>query len=308
MATKPPHLRPGDTVGIVTLGSPLAASRIDEGIATLRNMGFKVLVGEHVYSSNGFIAAAPQQMASDLMKMFQNKEVKWILPSRGGVGVASILPFLDFSIISQNPKIVSGYSDITVLLNVLYEYANLISFHSLLLLDFNPNTPVYNFNQFFSATTTLTAPWGINNPPGMLLESLVPGNVTGPVIGGNLTSFIGTLGTSYEINTEGKIIVLEETHEPINTVYRYLNHLLLAKKFDDCVGIIMGECTNCADAYGKSYRDLINEFLVPLGKPLMANLATGHGIYKAAIPIGATLNMNTFNRTLTVMEPAVSPQ
>ncbi len=308
MATKPPRLQPGDTVGIVTLGSPLAASRIDEGIATLRNMGFKVLVGEHVYSSNGFIAATPQQMASDLMKMFQNKEVKWILPSRGGVGVASILPFLDFSIISQNPKIVSGYSDITVLLNVLYEYANLISFQSLLLLDFNLSTPAYNFNQFFSAVTTLTAPWGINNPPGMPLESLVPGNVTGPVIGGNLTSFIGTLGTSYEINTEGKIIVLEETHEPINTVYRYLNHLFLAKKFDDCVGIIMGECTNCENAYGKSYRDLINEFLVPLGKPLMSNLATGHGIYKAAIPIGATLNMNTVNRTLTVMEPAVSPQ
>ena len=227
-------------------------------------MGFKVIVGEHVYSSNGFIAATPQQMATDLMKMFQNKEVKWILPSRGGVGVASILPFLDFSIISQNPKIVSGYSDITILLNVLYEYANLISFQSLLLLDFNSSTPAYNFNQFFSATTKLTAPWGITNPPGMSLESLVPGNVTGPVIGGNLTSFIGTLGTSYEINTEGKIIVLEETHEPINTVYRYLNHLLLAKKFDDCIGIIMGECTNCVDAYGKSYQDLINEFLVPI--------------------------------------------
>lgn len=308
MATKPPRLLPGDTVGIVTLGSPLAASRIDVGIATLRNMGFKVLVGEHVYSSNGFIAATPQQMASDLMKMFQNKEVKWILPSRGGVGVASILPFLDFSIISQNPKIVSGYSDITVLLNVLYEYANLITFQSLLLLDFNPSTPAYNFNQFFSATTTVTAPWEINNPPGMLLKSLVPGNGTGPVIGGNLTSLIGTLGTSYEINTEGKIIVLEETHEPINTVYRYLNHLLLAKKFDDCIGIIMGECTNCQDAYGKSYEDLINEFLVPLGKPLMSNLATGHGLFKAAIPIGASLNMNTFTRTLTVMEPTVSPQ
>ena len=97
-------------------------------------MGFNVILGDHVYSSNGFLAATPQEMASDLMKMFSNKEVKWILPTRGGVGVASILPFLDFSIISQNPKIVSGYSDITILLNVLYEYADLITFQSLLLL------------------------------------------------------------------------------------------------------------------------------------------------------------------------------
>ena len=200
------------------------------------------------------------------MKMFINKEVKWILPTRGGVGVASILPFLDFSIIKQNPKIVSGYSDITILLNVLYEYADLITFQSLLLLDFNSRTPDYNFNQFFFATSTLTAPWEIKNPPGIPLESLVPGNVTGPVIGGNLTSFVGTLGTSYEINTEGKILVLEETHEPINTVYRYLNHLLLAKKFDDCLGIIMGECTNCEVAYGKTYTELINDFLVPIRK------------------------------------------
>ena len=147
----------------------------------------------------------PQEMASDLMKMFLNEEVKWILPTRGGVGVASILPFLDFSIISRNPKIVSGYSDITVLLNGLYEYANLITFQSLLLLDINPRTPAYNFNQFFFATSNLTAPWEIKNPLGMPLISNVPGNVTGPIVGGNLTSFIGTLGTPYEINTKGKL-------------------------------------------------------------------------------------------------------
>ena len=307
MATRPPQLQSGDTVGIVTLGSPLVASRINEGIATLRNMGLNVVLGDHVYAANGFLAATPQEMASDLMKMFLNKEVKWILPTRGGVGVASILPFLDLSIISQNPKIISGYSDITVLLNVLYEYANLITFQSLLLIDFNPRTPAYNFNQFFFATSNLTAPWVINNPPGVPLIGNIPGNVTGPIVGGNLTSFIGTLGTPYEINTKGKIILLEETHEPINTVYRYLNHLWLAGKFNDCIGIIMGECTNCVPAYGKTYSDLINEFLVPLGKPLMSNLATAHGLYKAAIPIGATINMNTINRTLTVMEPTVSP-
>ncbi|PIC56702.1 LD-carboxypeptidase [Sporosarcina sp. P12(2017)] len=305
MATKPQQLKMGDTVGIVTLGSPLAANRITEGIRMLQTMGYKVVVGEHVYGANGFLAATPQQRASDLMMMFTNPEVKWILPTRGGVGVAGILPFLDFNVIKQNPKIVSGYSDITILLNVLFEYADLISFQSLLLLDFTSGTPSYNFNQFFTATSNVTAPWQIMNPPEVPLNGLVPGNVTGPIVGGNLTSFVGTLGTSYEINTEGRILVLEETHEPINTVYRYVKHLEMAGKFDDCAGIIMGQCTNCDSAYGKSYVDLINEFLVPLGKPLMTNLATAHGRYKATIPIGSRVNMNTVNRTLTVMEPVV---
>lgn len=307
MAIKPPQLKAGDTIGIVALGSPLSTTVINQSIATLENMGFSVVVGDHVYDSVGFLAGTPQQRAADLMKMFENKAVSCILPTRGGVGVAGILPFLDFSVITQNPKIVSGYSDITILLNALYEYSNLITFQSLLLLDFNPQTPPYNFNQFFAATSALTAPWEINNPPEIPLVNKVAGDVTGPVVGGNLTSFVGSLGTPFEINTDGKILCLEETHEPINTVYRYLNHLKIAGKFDDCIGILMGECTNCEPAYGVTYNELIDEFLVPLGKPLMSNLATAHGRFKAAIPIGASVRMNVTERKLTVTESVVSP-
>lgn len=307
MAIKPPQLKAGDTIGIVTLGSPLSATVINQGITTLENMGFSVLVADHVYDSVGFLAGTPEQRAADLMKMFENKDVSCILPTRGGVGIAGILPFLDFSVISQNPKIISGYSDITVLLNALYEYSDLITFQSLLLLDFNPQTPAYNFNQFFAATSALTAPWEIVNPPEIPLVNKVAGDVTGPIVGGNLTSFVGSLGTSFEINTEGKILCLEETHEPINTVYRYLSHLKLAGKFDECIGILMGECTNCEPAYGVTYNELIDEFLVPLGKPLMSNLATAHGRFKAAVPIGASVRMNTTERKLTVTEAVVSP-
>jgi muramoyltetrapeptide carboxypeptidase len=305
MAIKPSQLQRGDTIGIVTLGSPLEASVINEGINTLKNMGFQVVVGKYVYTSNGFLAGTPEQQAADLMSMFENEKVKLILPTRGGVGVASILPFLDYSMITNNPKIISGYSDITILLNVLYQYADLVTFQSLMLLDFKPTTPQYNYNQFFNISTRLTAPWEINNPPGIQLESKVPGNVTGPIVGCNLTSFVGSLGTPYEIDTKGKILFLEDTHEPVNTIFRYLNHLKLAGKFEDCIGIIMGECTKCQPAYGTTYENIIDEFIVPLGKPLMTNLASAHGVYKAAVPIGVNVNMNTYERKITVTEPTV---
>ena len=306
MATKPPILMPGDTIGIVALGSPLAKSVIDARIEVLRNMGFKVVVGNFVYAADGFLAGTDQQRAFDLMQMFDRSEVKLILPTRGGVGVAGILPFLDFQFIRQNPKIISGYSDVTVLLNTLYEYADLITFQSLMLIDFNLGMPKYNFDQFFAAVSTTPATRIIENPPEMPLVSVVPGNVTGDIVGGNLTSFVDTIGTPFEIDTKGKILVIEETHEPINTVYRYLDRLKLAGKFDDCVGIVMGQCTDCAAAYGKTYDDLINDFIVPLGKPLMTNLATAHGTYKAAVPIGASANLDTANNTLTILEPTVS--
>jgi muramoyltetrapeptide carboxypeptidase len=307
MAVRPPILRAGDTVGIVTLGSPRDSSTISSRIKTLEDMGFKVIVGKYVYSSSGFLAATSEQRASDLMDMFTNPEVRAIIPTRGGVGVADILPYLDYNTINRNPKIITGYSDITVLLNVLYMLANLITLHSLLLIDFRETTPAYNFDQFFTATSTLTSPRPLENPPGMPLISRIPGNVTGTIVGGNLTSFVDTLGTPFEINTKGNILLIEETHESVSRVYRLITHMIRAGKIDDCAGIIMGECTNCEESYGTAYEDLINEVIVPLGKPLMTSLASGHGYYKMAIPIGAVANLDTVNNTLTVLEPTVSP-
>lgn len=305
MAIKPPLLQIGDTIGLVTPGSPIDANIINTRVQYLRDLGFNIVFGRYVYSYEGITAAPAQQRAEDVMNMFSDPSVKMILPTRGGTGVQTILPYLDFGIIRENPKIVSGYSDITVLLNSLFQFSNLITFHSLMLIDFRLDTPAYNFNQFFEATSTLISPRNIQNPPNMPPMSLVSGNVTGPIVGGNMTTLVNTLGTPYEINTEGKILFLEDINSPTTTIFRYLTQLLLSGKFQDCVGIIMGECTNCLVSYGTTYEDLINDLLVPLGKPLMVNLATGHGFYKAAIPIGANVNLNTTDNTLTVLEPTV---
>lgn len=305
MAIKPLALQRGDTVGIVTLGSPLSAETINARVTFLRQMGLRVELGRHIYADEGFLAGPAEQRAEDLMAMFGNDRIRLILPVRGGVGVEGILPFLDFDYIRTHPKIVTGYSDITVLLNALTQFADLTTLHSLLLIDFRPNMPSYNFEQFFTATSVADAPRPLHNPLGLPLVSKVPGSVKGPLAGGNLTSLAGTLGTAFEIDTSGKILLLEETHEPVNTVYRYLEQLRLAGKFDDCVGILMGECTGCADAYSESYEDVINNYLVPLGKPLMSGLASGHGTYKAALPIGAVMTMDVNNRTLTLEEAAV---
>ncbi|KMJ59108.1 carboxypeptidase [Bacillus sp. LL01] len=306
MANRPPVLQRGDTIGLVTPGSPLDAAIIDARVQFLRDMGFNVVFGKYVYSIDGIVAAPADQRAEDIMDMFQNPNVKMILPTRGGTGVQGILPFLDYDVIRENPKLISGYSDITVLLNILNQFSDLITFHSLMLIDFRPETPAYNFNQFFAATSTLTSPRPILNPPEMALMSITPGNVTGPIVGGNMTSIVNTLGTPYEIDTKGKILFLEDVHTPMNMMLRYFTQLSMAGKFDDCLGIIMGECTDCPVSYNTTFADLVNYFLVPMKKPLMVNLATGHGRYKAAIPIGATVNLNTTNTTLTVIEPSVS--
>jgi muramoyltetrapeptide carboxypeptidase len=308
MAIKPRALQRGDTVGIVTLGSPLPAQTINARLAYLQSLGLTVVLGRHVYDHIGYLAGTDEERAQDFMRMIGDARVKLILPVRGGVGVEGILPYLDYEQINRNPKIVTGYSDITVLLNALYQFADMVTFHSLLLLDFRPETPAYNFEQFFTATSSTDAPRVIANPPGMPLRGRVGGNVTGPIVGGNLTSLVGSLGTRFEIDTRGKILLLEEVHEPVNTVYRYAQHLQLAGKFRDCAGIVLGQCSHCPPAYGRTYEDLIEEFFVPMGKPLLTGLASGHGFYKAAIPIGARVNLNADAGELSLLEAAVRPE
>lgn len=307
MANKGRALRMGDTIGIVTLGSPLGREVIDARVAYLQGMGFQVKLGSHVYDQNGFLAGSDAERASDLMAMFADPQVSMILASRGGVGVEGILPGLDYAYIARNPKLVSGYSDITVLLNTLYQFANIVTLHSLMLIDFRSETPVYNFEQFFAAASMATVPRPIVNPPELTLIGRVPGQAAGPIVGGNLTSLVGSLGTPFELNTRGAIILLEETHEPINRVYRSLEQLKLAGKFRDCAGIVMGQCTDCPVAYGVTYGELIEQFMVPLGKPLVLNLASGHSYYKAAVPIGAQARLDGSAGTLTLLEPAVLP-
>jgi muramoyltetrapeptide carboxypeptidase len=309
MAIRPPMLLRGDTIGIVTLGSPLEAETINTRIEFLRSMGFNVIVGRNVYRREGIVTAPAPERAADLMEMFLNPQVRAIIPTRGGTGVSDILPYLDYGLIRANPKILTGYSDITILSNVLYQFSHLISFQSLLLIDFRPGTPEYNFQQFFAATATLQAPRPIINAPEVPPPvSWVPGEVNGRLVGGNLTSFVGSLGTPFEIDTRGKILVLEETHEPANTVYRYMAQLRLAGKLRDAIGFVVGECTDCQPAYGQSYTDVMRNELVPLGKPILAGVNTAHGTYKAAIPIGAMANLNAFNSTLTILEPTVCPR
>ena len=79
-----------------------------------------------------------------------------------------------------------------------------------------------------------------------------------------MTSLVNAIGTPYEINTQGKILFLEETHSPTTMIFRYLTQLLMSGKFQNCLGIIIGECTNCLVSYGTTYEDLINDLLVPL--------------------------------------------
>ena len=108
------RLRLGDTIGLISPASPENVNAIKQGILFLKNLGFNVLEGKHLYDKWGYLAGKDKDRASDVMEMFEDKEVDMILCIRGGYGSSRILPYLNYDIIKKNPKIFAGFSDITV--------------------------------------------------------------------------------------------------------------------------------------------------------------------------------------------------
>ena len=114
-----------DTIGIVAPAFAASKEEVDSGIAFLKSLGFKVKCGKHIYDRWGYYAGKDKDRAEDFINMLQDKEVKMILAMRGGYGTIRILPYINKKLIVDNPKIIAGFSDLTVLLNYFSQVADL---------------------------------------------------------------------------------------------------------------------------------------------------------------------------------------
>ena len=120
---KPPALKPGDTIGLITPASPLfeAHRTLLTAEEKIHNLGFKVKAAKNIFKKNGYLAGSIDERLADIHEMFRDDSVKAIMSIRGGYGSAQLLPHLDYDLISRNPKILIGYSDVTSLLLGIYK-------------------------------------------------------------------------------------------------------------------------------------------------------------------------------------------
>lgn len=125
----PRRLQAGDTVGLITPGSFISDESLEKAVNNALKLGFKVKMGKHIRAQRGFTAGTDQQRLDDLHLMFADDSVAGIWCARGGYGCSRLLPFLDYKLISRNPKALIGYSDITALLNAIYHKTGLVGFH-----------------------------------------------------------------------------------------------------------------------------------------------------------------------------------
>jgi len=306
---KPKALKKGDTIGLVAPASPVKnMDYVERSAAVLRAQGFDVVIGPSCCDSYGYFAAPDLIRAADINNMFENPEIDGIFCLRGGYGTPRILDMLDYGMISENPKVFLGYSDITAIHVALNQISNLVTFHGPMpASDMVEDFDTFSLCSYLNAITS-TVPIGfIENPWGIEPCALVKGKAEGIITGGNLSLITSTLGTPYEIDTRGKLLLIEEIDEYTYRIDRMLTQLRLSGKLDDCEGIVLGNFNNCVPQYPDfdlSLNQVFNDILVPTGMPILSNLMIGHCSPKITIPLGVNALLDADNLKLIINQAA----
>ena len=197
---KPPALKHGATIGIVSPSSWMDTTDLDTAKNIFENKGYNLVLGQSVFLKDDSYAGKPQQRANDINSMFSNSDIDAIICARGGYGANRVIPLLDYDLIRKNPKIFIGYSDITAILISISQQTGLITFHGPMLSSFENGDIEYNFTLMEKITS------GINNiliesPSESLIRILNSGKADGQLWGGNMCLLINRLGTSDQLNT-----------------------------------------------------------------------------------------------------------
>ena len=312
---KPRMLKKGDTIGVVSPASPSEnRSEIIRATETLEEMGYKVVIGKNVNKQKGFVAATEDERAEDMNFMFKSDEIDAVFVTQGGYGSAQIINKLDYEAISRNPKIFTGFSDIASLHLAIQKFSGVTTFHGPGMARFNSeDLTEYTKKQFFKAVAS-AEPVGeiVTADPKKWLNTIVPGVCEGDIIGGNMTLVCASLGTPYEIDCKGKILMLEELDTEPWTIDHMMSHLRNAGKLDDAAGFLIGECKDCVPfAHNPGYycdtslEDVLDYYLKPLGKPALYGLPLGHTDDLATIPMGVRCRLDAGEKRFIVLESGV---
>ncbi|MFH1868203.1 MAG: LD-carboxypeptidase [Candidatus Omnitrophota bacterium] len=306
---KPSRLKIGDTIGIVAPSWSFDADNFIKGVKKLRYLGFKVKYNRSIFSKYWSMAGYDKERAAQINQMFYDKDVKAIFCAKAGYGSARTLPFLNAAIIRRNPKIFVGYSDLTMLLLYLFKTANMVVFHGPVVSDeiYEGMSPI-TLDYLLGAIAQPYPLGNIRHPDARLLRS---GKAGGILVGGNMSLVINAIGTPYDIDTDNKILFLEDIGEDLEVIDSYLMHLKLAGKLNKVKGIIFGMMFDCIDYSGKKFtlRNVVDDILSDLKIPMIYNFRSGHarrGDINVTLPFGVYVKLDADKKTLTVCESGVS--
>ena len=298
---KPEYLKKGDTVAIVAPSGVLKNYNgyILKAKELLKSWELEVIIGENVFNDNGHFAGTDNQRSADFQLALDDKSIKAIWCARGGYGAMRVIDNLNFEKYKENPKWIIGYSDITAIHNDLHnnksESIHGIMCKSLEKIDVDNNESISLLKKtLFGEKLSYTIEGNNYN---------IEGNSNGQLIGGNLTLLHCLLGSESSIDTDGKILFIEDLGEYLYHIDRMLISLKRAGYFDNCKGLIVGDFTDMrknTTPFGRNLKELILDIVREYDFPVSFGFPAGHGEKNYPMILGREINLKVSKQQSTI--------
>lgn len=313
---RPPALPESATIAVVAPASPpQVRSDTEQAVAYFEARGHEVRLGPNLRRVHGYLAGTDAERAADLQWALSEPGIDMVHTLCGGYGCARLHPLIDWDAVGD-PRIVCGFSDITALHLALQAHRGWVTFYG-------PN--FVRFTRRKGELTEETEAWFHRalrpEPLGRVFEdpedpyvlTIGGGAAEAPIVGGCLTLLCASLGTPFEFDAAGKVLMVEDLNTDPYLVDTAINHLIRAGKLDEAAGFVFGTDVNLGPQTVPegpestlSVEELLDELIAPLGIPAIANVPCGHGKHMATIPLGARVRLDADAKALDVLEAGVT--
>ena len=292
----PPYLKKGDDVILIATARKISSDELDPAITIIKSYGLNVILGEHIFEIDNQFAGTDLERKTDLQWALNHKTAKAIIIARGGYGSVRLVENLDFSEIKKHPKWLVGYSDVTVLHNALHN-EGLATLHATMPLNFTKNEEATK--SLFDALFGNLNATKING--NLFLNK--DGNVSAEIVGGNLSLIYSLSGTPFDLNTDGKILFLEDLDEFLYHIDRMMMQLKLSGKLKNLAGLIVGGMSDMKDnqiPFGKTAEEIIFDAIKDYDYPVCFNFPAGHIDRNLALYFGKKASLIVNSGSVTV--------
>lgn len=295
----PPPLIPGDTIGIVATARPLLEKEVRLGIEWMEAKGFKVELSASVGRQHHRFAGTDTFRLQELQAMLDNPLIKAIWCARGGYGTLRIVDELQWSGFLQHPKWIIGFSDLTALHAAIQRHGY-TSIHGMMPYNIARSANKDSFQSLIAALTGQPQPIIAKEHPNNRI-----GDATGVLVGGNLALFHHLIGTPDDVDTTGKLLLIEDTSEQLYSIDRMMIHLKRSGKLSRLAGLVVGDFSLVQDdqpPFGQDYMALIASHVAAYSYPVAFQLPIGHEPVNHAVVLGKTYSLSVGNLG-TVLRP-----
>jgi muramoyltetrapeptide carboxypeptidase len=304
------RLSPGDIIGIVSPSTPVEqeSRQLKNGIRFLISMGFGVVLSKNVFANSLGYAASPTEKAADLMELFGKPAVKAIICSQGGDTANACLPYLDWQVIRDHPKIFLGISDITVLLNAIYAKTGLVTFHGNdVMWGFGRHPTAYDRQEFLDRLVEGKI-GRVSAAAAGSRSAIRSGRAEGRLLGGNLRCLLKLAGTPYFPDFDGAVLFVESLgFEPpaCDCMFRQLQQMGV---FDQIRGVIVGYIDGVDNLPEATLHmeDVLLNVTQDYHFPILKANDFGHNTPNTTLPVGARVRMDANEREIEIVEECLN--